>query len=51
MSNAGNRSEGKAEELGGKLKGGVGKLIGNEQMEAEGKVKELEGEDRQKTNR
>jgi uncharacterized protein YjbJ (UPF0337 family) len=49
MSNAGNRSEGKAEELGGKIKGGVGKLIGNEQMEAEGKARELEGKAKQET--
>ena len=43
MSNAGNRSEGKAEEIGGKIKGTIGKVIGNEQMEAEGKLKEVKG--------
>jgi uncharacterized protein YjbJ (UPF0337 family) len=47
MSNTGKRIEGAAEELGGKIKGGVGKLIGNEQMEAEGKVAELKGEAKQ----
>ena len=44
MSNASKRSEGTAEKVGGKLKGAVGSLIGNEQMEAEGKAKELKGE-------
>jgi uncharacterized protein YjbJ (UPF0337 family) len=44
MSNASKRSEGAAEKLGGKIKGTVGKLIDNEQMEAEGKIKELQGE-------
>ena len=47
MSNAANRGEGAAEELGGKIKKTVGKLIGNEQMEAEGKVKEVKGEAKQ----
>ena len=37
------RSEGAAEKLGGKIKGTIGKLIDNEQMEAEGKAKELKG--------
>jgi uncharacterized protein YjbJ (UPF0337 family) len=39
MSNASKRGEGAAEELGGKLKKGIGQLIGNEQMEDEGKLK------------
>ncbi len=43
MSNASKRSEGAAEKLGGKIKGTIGKLIDNEQMEAEGKAKELKG--------
>ena len=47
MSNEKNRAEGVAEEIGGKIKGGVGSLIGNEQMEAEGKAKELQGQARQ----
>ena len=51
MSNANNRAEGVAEEIGGKIKNKVGAVIGNEQMQAEGKVKELEGEARQKANK
>ena len=47
MSNTGKRIEGAAEELGGKIKKGVGSLIGNEQMEAEGRVTELKGEAKQ----
>ena len=47
MSNASKRGEGAAEELGGKIKGTIGKVIGNEQMEAEGKAKELKGEGKQ----
>ena len=43
MSNASKRSEGAAEQLGGKIKRSIGKLIGNERMEAEGRAKELEG--------
>ena len=48
MSNEQKRAEGDAEELGGKLKKGIGKIIGNEQMEAEGKATEIKGEARQK---
>jgi uncharacterized protein YjbJ (UPF0337 family) len=51
MGNASNRSEGVAEQIGGKIKQGVGKVIGNEQMQVEGKAKELKGEARQKANR
>jgi len=47
MSNASKRSEGAAEALGGKIKGAVGKAIGNEQMEAEGRAKELKGQAKQ----
>jgi uncharacterized protein YjbJ (UPF0337 family) len=47
MSNESKRAEGAAEELGGKLKKGVGKVIGNEQMQAEGIVKEKKGEAKQ----
>jgi uncharacterized protein YjbJ (UPF0337 family) len=49
MSNASMRNEGKGEEIGGKIKAGVGKLIGNEQMEAEGRAKELKGKAKQET--
>jgi len=48
MSNESKRITGAAEELGGKIKGAVGKLIGNEQMQAEGKVAEIKGEATQK---
>lgn len=47
--NATNRGEGAAEEVGGKIKKTIGKVIGNEQMEAEGKAKALEGEAREKS--
>ncbi|WP_437571280.1 CsbD family protein [Sorangium sp. So ce542] len=43
MSNESDRNEGAAEEMGGKLKKGLGKLLGDEQMEAEGRAKELKG--------
>jgi uncharacterized protein YjbJ (UPF0337 family) len=43
MSNASKRGEGAAEELGGSIKKTVGKVIGNEQMEAEGYAKEVKG--------
>jgi uncharacterized protein YjbJ (UPF0337 family) len=46
-SNTSNRGEGAAKELGGKLKKGVGQIIGNEQMEAEGAAKEMEGKAQQ----
>jgi uncharacterized protein YjbJ (UPF0337 family) len=42
-----NRAEGKAAELGGKVKQGIGKILGNEQMQAEGEAKEKVGEARQ----
>jgi uncharacterized protein YjbJ (UPF0337 family) len=47
MSNKSKRVEGKAEEIVGKVKRGVGSAIGNEQMEAEGIVKEKKGEAKQ----
>ena len=47
MNNTGKRIEGAAEELGGKVKKGVGDLIGNQQMEAEGRATELKGEAKQ----
>jgi uncharacterized protein YjbJ (UPF0337 family) len=47
MSNQGKRVEGAVEEIGGKLKQGLGKLIGNDQMVAEGIVKEKKGEAKQ----
>ena len=47
MGNVTNRGEGAAEEVGGKIKQGIGKVIGNEQMEAEGLAKEKKGEAKQ----
>jgi uncharacterized protein YjbJ (UPF0337 family) len=43
------KAEGTAEKLGGKIKGAVGEIIGNEQMEAEGKAKEAKGAARVET--
>ena len=44
------RIKGAAEEAIGNIKQGVGDLIGNEQMQAEGKATELKGEARRKAN-
>lgn len=41
------RIEGAVEELAGRVKAGVGKAIGNEQMEAEGEVASLHGQAKQ----
>jgi uncharacterized protein YjbJ (UPF0337 family) len=49
MGSATNRGEGVAEQIGGKIKNGIGKVIGNEQMQAEGKAKELKGEAREES--
>jgi uncharacterized protein YjbJ (UPF0337 family) len=43
MRNDSKRAEGAAEELGGKIRAGFGKFIGNEQMQVSGKACELEG--------
>ena len=51
MKNQTRRAEGVAEEIGGKIKKTVGKVIGNQQMQAEGKVKELTGQARQAANK
>ena len=50
MSTESKRGEGAAEELGGTIKKVAGKVLGNEQMEAEGKAKELKGEAKRKAN-
>ena len=47
MSNMSKRNEGIGEEIGGKIKAGVGKLVGNEEMQAEGKAHELHGKAKQ----
>jgi uncharacterized protein YjbJ (UPF0337 family) len=44
------RIKGKAEEIKGHIKHGVGSAFGNEQMEAEGRAEELKGQARQKAN-
>ena len=44
------RIKGAAEELKGKVKKGVGDLVDNEQMEAEGEAERLKGQARQKAN-
>jgi len=49
MSNASKRDEGAASELGGKIQEGVGKLIGNERIEAEGKARKLKGQAQKET--
>jgi uncharacterized protein YjbJ (UPF0337 family) len=43
MSNAIKRGEAAVEEIGGKIKGAVGKLVGNDRMEAEGRAHEFRG--------
>lgn len=47
MSNTSKRVEGAVEEIGGKIKGSLGKLTGNERMEAEGRATELKGQAKQ----
>jgi uncharacterized protein YjbJ (UPF0337 family) len=48
---AAERAQGKAEELGGALKNRVGAVLGNDRLQAEGKVKEVKGRARQQANR
>lgn len=48
-SNTTERAEGKVQEIGGTLKKKVGHLIGNEQMELEGKAREVMGQARQES--
>ena len=43
MRNESKRIAGAAEEISGKIKGGVGKLIGNKHMQVAGKARELDG--------
>ena len=43
------RAEGLAKEVGGKIEGAVGKLVGSEQLEAEGRGIELEGANKQES--
>ncbi len=46
MSNQSEKNEGVAEQIGGKIKKGIGALIGDDQMRAEGELKETKGEAR-----
>jgi uncharacterized protein YjbJ (UPF0337 family) len=46
MSSESNKGQGVAQQVGGKIKQAVGKVIGNEQMVTEGKAKEVEGKAR-----
>jgi uncharacterized protein YjbJ (UPF0337 family) len=43
MNNQSEKSEGTAQKLGGKLKKGVGRLLGNRRLEAKGRATELDG--------
>ncbi len=51
MSHTDDKAKGKLDEIGGNIKQGIGKLIGNEQMQAEGKAQELKGEAQQEAAR
>jgi uncharacterized protein YjbJ (UPF0337 family) len=47
MDNSSERSEGAAEELGGKIKKGLGQLVGDDELELEGQAREIRGRTRQ----
>ena len=47
MSNSSKRVEGAAEELSGKVKGSIGRIIGNKRMQVAGKADTLEGRAKQ----
>jgi uncharacterized protein YjbJ (UPF0337 family) len=49
MKNASRRAAGSAKELQGKVKKTVGRLIGSERLEAEGRARELAGRDEKET--
>jgi uncharacterized protein YjbJ (UPF0337 family) len=46
MSTESNKAQGHAQQLGGKIEAGLGKLIGNKEMQADGEAKELQGKAR-----
>jgi len=48
MSSTTDKIKGAANQVGGKIKEGVGKAIGNEQMQAEGNVQQIKGKAQQK---
>lgn len=47
MGNQDRKEEGKLEQIGGKIKGAVGGILGNERMQAEGDAQRLRGEERE----
>ncbi|MBI2391372.1 MAG: CsbD family protein [Deltaproteobacteria bacterium] len=47
MGNRDRKNEGKLEQVGGKIKGAVGSLVGNERVRAEGDAQRLRGEERE----
>lgn len=47
MGSTSDKVKGKANEAAGNIKQGVGKLVGSERMQAEGKAQELKGEGQQ----
>lgn len=47
MSSTGDKASGLANEAIGNIKQGVGKLVGSEKLQAEGKVQEIKGEAQQ----
>lgn len=49
MGTVAERGKGMAEQVGGKIEQGVGKVIGSEKMQTEGKTAELKGEAREET--
>ena len=49
MGNIDRKNEGKLEQVGGKIKGAIGGLVGNERMKAEGQAQEARGEVREET--
>lgn len=48
MGSTSDKIKGVANQVGGKIKEGVGKAIGNEQMQAEGNVQQIKGKAQQK---
>ena len=48
MSSTTDKIKGAANQVGGKIKEGVGKAIGNEHMQAEGNVQQIKGKAQQK---
>lgn len=49
MSNIDRKNEGKLEQVGGKIKGAIGAVVGNERLKAEGEAQQARGEVRKET--